>query len=74
MELKEIQKIVSEIQELTSKQDYEQAHEKEDSLYLKILEYIAEGFWNADGPTPFVCELAKEALKTQEILDVRWYA
>lgn len=49
------------------KGDYEAAHDMEDELYIDVLKHIAEGGENAQ-------QLAKEALKSQEIDFVRYTA
>ncbi len=45
--------------------DFERAHASEDALHQEVLAFVALGMEPGPGQEPF--ELAKEALKTQEL-------
>ena len=59
MDIKNVKQTVQEIVNL-SNDDPEMAHEKEDDLYLAVLEQVIAGNHQSK-------EMAKEALKTQMI-------
>lgn len=62
MNLETVQELVKDIEK--NKGDDERAHCEEDELYLQVLRHHA-----VQG-----CPLAKEALKTQDIVFARWCA
>lgn len=64
MTREDVIKAVAEIEK--NKDDDERAHSEENRLHAAVLRYYAEG-----GTDP---ELAREALKTQEIDFARWCA
>jgi hypothetical protein len=65
MTLEEVRKRIAEIKEISH--DGEAAHSKEDDLYFDVLTAIAEGHPDAQ-------ELAREALKADEIPYHKWFA
>ena len=65
MEIEEIKKRIDEIKE--RRDDSENAHAMEDTLWEDVLIAISEGVDNSK-------ELAKECLKTSEIKFDRWFA
>lgn len=66
MNIEIIQKRIEKIKECAW--DSEVAHGDEDSLYEDFIRFVA-----VDGPEPFSA-MAKEVLKTQEIIFSRWCA
>lgn len=65
MILWKVEQMVAEVEK--HKDDPEEAHMLEDALYVEVLHAIANGAENA-------AELAREALKAEEVDFPRWYA
>lgn len=60
--------VVARVEEIRANRCFtEDAHGMEDQLYEDVLREIADG-------NPHAAELAREAIKTQEIRFARWYA
>lgn len=69
-----VEEVIARVEEIRKiRGDDEMAHVYEDRLFSDVLHFIAEDSRRDGFRTEYV-DLAREALKTQEIHFARWYA